>query len=140
MRVLKRVLTRKSILNFGYADVRDLSVQMILDLGKRKLLTDSYFGLEKIDFAEDILDELGITSEFRLVKPSKDKELAKLFYERNKSVFAERISNLTDLERMRKFSQNRKEEKAQMIRNISSKNIFTSAEFLRTRNHGHKLK
>ena len=34
MRVLKRVLTRKSILGYGYAEYRDLSVQMILDLEK----------------------------------------------------------------------------------------------------------
>lgn len=140
MRVLKRVLTRKSILGFGYAEYRNLSVQMILDLGKRKLLTDSYYGLEKIDFAEDILDELGITSEFRLVKPSKDKELGKLFYERKKSLFIERVSNLTDLERMKQFSKIKKDEKAQMIRNIASKNILSNAEYLRTKNHGHRLK
>jgi hypothetical protein len=140
MRVLKRVLTRKSILGYGYSDVRDLSVQMILDLGKRKLLIDSYYGLEKIDFAEDILDELGITSEFRLVKPSKDKELGKLFYEKKKSVFIEKVSNLTDLERIKQFSKIKKDKKAKMIRNLASKNILSNAEYLRTKNHGHRLK
>ena len=50
MRILKRVLTRKSILGYGYAEYRDLSVQMILDLGKKNILINSYFGLEKIDF------------------------------------------------------------------------------------------
>jgi O-acetylhomoserine/O-acetylserine sulfhydrylase-like pyridoxal-dependent enzyme len=140
MRVLKRVLTRKSILGYGYAEYRDLSVQMILDLGKAHILISSYFGLDKIDFTEDILDELGITSEFRLVKPSKDKELGKLFYEKKKSVFIEKVSNLTDLERIKQFSKIKKDEKAQMIRNIASKNILSNAEYLRTKNHGHRLK
>ncbi len=72
-RILKRVLTRKSILGFGYASVRDLSVQMILDLGKRTYLVSSYYGLEKITFTDDILDELGIKEEFRIEKPGKMK-------------------------------------------------------------------
>lgn len=59
MRVLKRVLTRKSILGFGYADYRNLSVQMILD-------------------------ELGITAEYRIVKPNKEYELEKLFFKNGK--------------------------------------------------------
>jgi len=79
-RVLKRVLTRKSILGFGYAEYRDLSVQMLLDLNKHNLLIDVYYGLEKIDFIPDILDELGITEEFRIIKPSKDRVMRGKFY------------------------------------------------------------
>jgi len=79
-RVLKRVLTRKSILGFGYAEYRDLSVQMLLDLNKHNLLIDVYYGLEKIDFIPDILDELGITEEFRIIKPSNDRIMRGKFY------------------------------------------------------------
>lgn len=79
-RILKRVLTRKSVLGFGYQDIRDLSVQMLLDLNRKNDLIDIYYNLEKIDFMPDILDELGIIEEFRLIKPSKDKELRSKFY------------------------------------------------------------
>jgi hypothetical protein len=130
MRVLKRVLTRKSILNFGYADVRHLSVQMILDLSRHNVLINSYFNLEKIDFTEDILDELGITSEFRIVKPNKDYELCKLFYQK-------RNDNYSDEDRIKKWSIKNSIRKGNVIRRNSS-SIGGRAEFLRSKNHGNR--
>lgn len=130
MRVLKRVLTRKSILGYGYAEYRDLSVQMILDLGKGNILINSYFGLEKIDFIEDILDELGITSEWRIVKPSKDYDLCKLFYK-------SRTSNLSDIERMA-FSQRIKSDKKYKLNRKNASRYGESAEYLRSKNHGNR--
>ena len=130
MRVLKRVLTRKSILNFGYADVKHLSVQMILDLSKHNVLINSYFNLEKIDFTEDILDELGITSEFRIVKPNKDYELCKLFYKK-------RNDNYSDEDRIKKWSIKNSIKKNNVIR-INSSSIGGRAEFLRSKNHGNR--
>jgi hypothetical protein len=137
MRVLKRVLTRKSILGFGYADVRDLSVQMIIDLGKENYLIKSYFGLEKIDFTEDILDELKITSEYRISKPNKDIELGNLFFEKKYNNFKNDLSND---EKIKFFSKMKRDKKLDVIRKNSSSKIFRSSEFLRTRNHGHRLK
>jgi hypothetical protein len=130
MRVLKRVLTRKSILGYGYAEYRDLSVQMILDLDKAHILITSYFGLEKIDFTEDILDELGITSEWRIVKPSKDYDLCKLFYKN-------RTSNLSDVERMGFWQKNKSDKKNQLIRKNANR-IGERAEYLRSKNHGNR--
>ena len=130
MRVLKRVLTRKSILNFGYADYRDLSVQMILDLDKANILITSYFGLEKIDFTEDILDELGITCEWRIVKPNKDYELCKSFLKH-------RASNLSDIQRMT-FSQKNKSDKKRQLIIKNAIRYGGRAEFLRSKNHGNR--
>ena len=130
MRVLKRVLTRKSILGYGYAEYRDLSVQMILDLGKGNILINSYFGLEKIDFIEDILDELGITSEWRIVKPSKDYELCKLF-------FKSRASQLSVNEKMAFSQKNKADKKNQLIRKNASR-FGGRAEYLRSKNHGNR--
>jgi hypothetical protein len=128
MRVLKRVLTRKSILGYGYSDVRDLSVQMILDLGRENTLIKSYFNLEKIDFTEDILNELGITSEFRLVKPIKDVELGLLFIKH-------KTSNLSDEERI-KYWQKVNSEKKNIIKRKYASNYSVSSEYLRSKNHG----
>jgi hypothetical protein len=133
MVTLKRVLTRKSILGFGYAENRDLSVQMILDLGKKDILINAYFGLEKIDFIEDILDELGITPEFRMIKPSKDYELQKLF-------FQQRNANWTDEERMNFYSKIKKDIKKRWKRSNAKQSIYSSAEYYRSKNHGNKLK
>ena len=133
MVTLKRVLTRKSILGFGYVEYRDLSVQMLLDLGKKDILINSYFGLEKIDFIEDILDELGIIPEFRIVKPSKDYELQKLF-------FQQRNANWTDEERMNFYSNIKGERKKRWKRANAKQGIFSSSEYYRSKNHGNKLK
>lgn len=128
MRVLKRVLTRKSILGFGYAEYRDLSVQMILDLEKANILITSYFRLDKIDFTEDILDELGITSEWRIVKPSKDYELCNSFLKN-------RASNLSDIQKMN-FWQKNKSDKKRLLIIKNAIRIGGRAEFLRSKNHG----
>jgi hypothetical protein len=137
MRVLKRVLTRKSILGFGYADVRELSVQMIIDLGKENYLIKSYFGLEKIDFTEDILDELKITSEYRISKPNKDIELGDLFF---KNRYNKLYNDLSNDEKIKLFSKMKKDKKFDIIRKDSSSKVFRSSEFLRSKNHGNRLK
>ena len=71
MRITHRILTRKSILGFGRAHIRDLSVQQIIDSGNMKELIRAYYGLSKIDFTEDVLNEVGITQDVRIIKPGK---------------------------------------------------------------------
>ena len=129
MVVLKRVLTRKSILNFGYSEVRDLSVQMILDLNNHDCLIKAYFNLEKIDFVEDILDELGITPEFRLVKPSKNYDLRKEF-------FKHRNSNLSDEDKLKNFRKNKSRGKARVVSSIKRKEFTEKKGYLKAKNNG----
>ena len=66
-----RKLTRKSRLGFGYRDIKDITVQDIMIMNKHKELIKIYFGLGKINFTDDILDELGISEEMRIPKPGK---------------------------------------------------------------------
>ena len=66
-----RKLTRKSRLGFGYRDIKHITIQDILIMNKHKELIKIYFGLGKINFVDDILDELGITEEMRIEKPGK---------------------------------------------------------------------
>ena len=128
MVVLKRVLTRKSILNFGYSEVRDLSVQMILDLNNHDCLIKAYFNLEKIDFVEDILDEWGITPEFRLVKPSKNYDLRKEF-------FKHRNSNLSDEDKLKNFRKNKSRGKARVVSSIKRKEFTEKKGYLKAKNN-----
>ena len=130
MRVLKRVLTRKSILGYGRFQYRDLSVQMILDIGQKNILINSYFGLEKIDFTPDILDELGISNEFIIEKPGKNYELKREFY-------TKRLEKLTDEQRMGKFQKRNKNTKIVYLQKNARK-YGDSNEYLRSKNHGNR--
>jgi hypothetical protein len=129
MVVLKRVLTRKSILNFGYTDVRDLSVQMMLDLGNHDYLINAYFNLEKIDFIEDILDELGITLEFQITKPSKNYDLGKEFLKH-------RYSNLSNEDKLKNFRKNKSRDKARVVSSIKRKEYAEKKGYLKAKNQG----
>jgi len=66
-----RKLTRKSRLGFGYRDIKHITIQDILIMNKHKELIKIYFGLGKINFTDDILEELGITEDMRIEKPGK---------------------------------------------------------------------
>ena len=66
-----RKLTRKSRLGFGYREIKHITIQDILIMNKHKELIKIYFGLGKINFTDDILDELGISDDMKISKPGK---------------------------------------------------------------------
>ena len=43
-------MTFKSVLGFGYNNVRNKTVGSLISLGRHKLLIKAYYGLEKINF------------------------------------------------------------------------------------------
>lgn len=63
-----RILTRKSKLNFGKHS--ELTVQRMLELHRHRELIKYYFTKSPINFTDDILDELKLTKEYRIDKPS----------------------------------------------------------------------
>jgi len=77
---LLRTLTRKSKL-----DVWNLSgtVQDLLDRKKQMQLIAAYYKLTTINYTDDILDELGITSKWKIGKPGSNKELYYKFLDEN---------------------------------------------------------
>jgi len=72
-----RKLTRKSRLGFGYRDIKHITIQDIMIMNKHKELIKIYFGLGKINFTDDILDELGISEDMRIEKPGKIEDYEK---------------------------------------------------------------
>ena len=72
-----RKLTRKSRLGFGYRDIKHITIQDILIMNKHKELIKFYFGLGKINFTDDILEELGISEDMRIEKPGKIEDYEK---------------------------------------------------------------
>jgi hypothetical protein len=127
--VLKRILTRKSILGFGI-EYKDLSVQMVLDLGRKDFLICSYYNFDKIGFEESILDELGITDEYRIEKPGKSEKMRIEF-------FVNRKKQMTDLDFMKRAAQNKKENKIAYTR-MKARDIEGRADYLRAKNHGNR--
>lgn len=68
-----RVLTKKSKLGFG--KYKHQTVQFMLDNMRKQRLISPYFNLTSITYTEEILNELGITKEWRIEKPGSDKEM-----------------------------------------------------------------
>lgn len=68
-----RTLTKKSKLGFG--KYKELTVQKIIDMRMPLVLISPYFKLTSINYTEDILKELRISSKYKVDKPGKDLEL-----------------------------------------------------------------
>ena len=55
----------------------NITIQDIMIMNKHKELIKIYFGLGKINFTDDILDELGISEDMRIEKPGKIEDYEK---------------------------------------------------------------
>lgn len=71
--ILLRKLTKKSTLKFG--KYKKYTVEHLLGMKMQKALISIYFKLSNITFVDEILDELGISEEYRIPKPSKNVDL-----------------------------------------------------------------
>jgi hypothetical protein len=71
--ILLRKLTKKSTLKFG--KYKDYTVEHLIGMKLQKNLISIYFKLSTITFVDEILDELGITEQYRIEKPSTNTEL-----------------------------------------------------------------
>lgn len=69
--VRMRTLTWKSIMGFGCSRQKLETILHLYTHGKAENIINSYFGLSKINYTEDILEAVGITKELRIEKPSK---------------------------------------------------------------------
>lgn len=67
-----RTMARKSVFTIGKWE--GYSVQQVLDLKGYNTLRWYYYNCSMISFLPDILDEIGITEEWRIEKPSTDPE------------------------------------------------------------------
>tara|TARA_R110001632_G_scaffold191044_1_gene311712 strand:- start:432 stop:779 length:348 start_codon:yes stop_codon:yes gene_type:complete len=75
-----RTLTRKSKLGFG--TYKDFTVQQALDMPQHVVLISAYYHYTSINYTEDILNELKITKDLRIKKPSSNKEMYYNFLEK----------------------------------------------------------
>lgn len=113
--ILLRKLTKKSTLNFG--KFKDYTVEHLFGMKKQIELISIYFKLSTITFTDDILDELGITKEYRIEKPSKNVELYQEFMIMK---YGKKQKPNKDLQRMRKET------------------VSYRKDFLQSLNHGYR--
>ena len=95
-----RILTRKSKLGFG--KWKDYTVQELLDLSKPLVLISPYYKLTSINYQEDILTELKITEQYRIEKPSANKEMYYKFLNENGYELRSRVQGADKLKKQTK--------------------------------------
>jgi t-SNARE complex subunit (syntaxin) len=76
-----RTMTKKSKMGFG--KYKDKTVQEMIDLRRTLDLISAYYKLTSINYQEDILTELKITEQYRIEKPSANKEMYYKFLNEN---------------------------------------------------------
>lgn len=130
---LLRTMTKKSIIGFG--KYKDYRVGDIINLGELEYLRWVYYNSELVTFMDDILDEIGITEEYRIKKPGKQPEK---FRKLNGDI----IKNMTDLERIKFIAHRNKTIKNTELTKIITNKKIDNRKFskisMRDRNHGVK--
>lgn len=131
---LLRTLTRKSILKFG--QYSDLQVQNLLDLQRYKYLRWVYFNCSNISFMNDILDEIKIPLNFRIVKPSKNPDLN---LELQKVIFENLSDDYKEMYLKKQEKIGKKMSKGKAITKMKQNENCYKKDYLRRKNQGNKL-
>ncbi len=105
-----RKLARKSRLGFGYQDIKHITIQDILIMNKHKELIKIYYGLDKITFMDDILEELGITEKLRIDKPGKIRDIGKRYELINKAMVSVKARKKEEVAAFREMAKEMREE------------------------------
>jgi hypothetical protein len=87
-----RTMARKSV--FGFGKYADQSVQQLLDRKEYKALRWYYYYCSNISFLPDILEEAGITEEYRIAKPGTDPDMDERLQKRKSHRFRCMIGRL----------------------------------------------
>jgi len=111
-----RTLTKKSKLNFGKHS--ELTVQRMLELHRHRELIKYYFTKSSINFMDDILDELKITEEYRIEKPSINWNAYNKFNE-NSYYYHNRDKSISGADKLIKSNRISKEELARQNRGLN---------------------
>ncbi len=113
-------MTFKSVLGFGYNNVRDKTVGRLIELGRHRLLISAYYGLEKINFTPEVLKALGI--EITIKKPNRINN--KIF---KQALIREALSNLSsDVLKLIDTNNKRSRERSKSRSKAVNRNIFST--------------
>lgn len=133
--MLLRTLTFRSIIGFG--EHRDLTVQELCNLNKHAELIKMYYGLEKINFAQDVLDTLRINHDRIIKKPGKSWDI---YYSNIRTMIDEIIAINGTFEGAGKFqmlNEKKAKKKHYIVQNCIRQNKEKSKIHNRNRNQRH---
>ena len=126
-----RILTCKSILNFGRFD--GWSIQKIIDMQKTGYLRWIYFNLEGLSFSEDVLDSIHLYSQYRIKKPGKAPEK-----HRQLMNYQMVLINIKEpLNAIKRSSHMKKDNRRHIARNQISRFFESKKSVLQYKNQGH---
>lgn len=131
-RTLLRTLTKKSRMKFGR--YRDFTVGDIISTvaDYRWELGSCYYNLSMISFDEEVLQELGITEEFRIPKPGKSNS-----YNETRFFLLKIKDMLPEQEILKAFRVRKQEQKRATANSLAKSNIKFSKGSMQSKNHGH---
>ena len=119
-----RKLTKKSRLGFGYNSIKHITIQDILIMNKHKDLIKIYYGLGKINFTDDILDELGISQEMRIEKPGKIEDYEERDVMVNKALRAVKARKKAEHQAFKKMAEEMRKNEEKFDNQICYHHIF----------------
>jgi len=123
-----RKLSRKSVIDFGMNE--GLRIQDLLNLRKYRQLRYIYYAYSKLSFLDDILEEIGITEDFKINKPGKDLEMNKKI---NKCKDEISFGLTKHIRKLQVKKQNRRD---RVLKRVASNIKFSKANLTR-KNQGH---
>lgn len=130
MDVIKlRIMTEKSIIGFG--KFTDLTVQNLIDMRRTPELRWIYYNCSMLSFKDNILDFLGITDEFKIDKPGKDKEKFLQIQE-------EKDKKTCGFDKLKRKMHNTAIEKANYVGYMKRDRIYFSKSSMQAKNQGRK--
>ena len=122
-----RIMARKSVFDGGKFE--GLSVQQIIDMGRQDYLVYQYYRYCKISFIDDILEEIGITAEYRIKKPGSNLEMYRKWGDN-------RWANMSVKDKSKEKSHRKKQKRMKfMIKNRQDNKTFTLKR-MQAKNHG----
>lgn len=134
MDIQLRKLAPKSIIGFG--SFRDLSVQNVLDTQGKMPLISMYYNLERVSFLDEVLELLGITGEFVIQKPGKDKDKFESFKQTYFASLKKASDPSIDKQTLMIIKNNHMRRKVKTIAFNKKSNKLFSPDAMRERNHG----
>ena len=130
--VVLRKLTKKSVIDFGRHN--GYKVNDLIRTGKTQYLIWMYFNCSNLSFVDELLDELNIKKEWRIVKPGTDKEMFKKRSEYYRSLLPQEELDKMSYKRNKKHV---KASKSDLMALKAREKLLFSPKALKARNHGH---
>ena len=137
-----RTMARKSVFNDGKYE--GYSVQQVIDLKAFNYLRWRYYNSSMVSFLPDILDEIGISEEWRIVKPGTDPNKYNKLEEKKLKAYKGMLREISKTDPVKACAINntikarlRGRAYKKLVFVVKADNAHFSKAAMQRRNHGH---